>query len=78
MNFRKPGQVSLWYEIHEKYELDLVKLDPYSDDDEDMLKQSDKWEPEESAPKKPKKSKFKCSITHFNTLYREKQERQER
>lgn len=37
VNSRKPSQVSLWYEIHEKHELDLVKLDPFSDDDEDML-----------------------------------------
>ena len=46
----KKSNMQIWWELHEKHEEDLVKLDPYEDDDEEIL---------EKADKKPKKSKVR-------------------
>ena len=34
--------MAVWWELYEKYEQDLVKLDPWEDDDEDLLKAAEK------------------------------------
>ena len=58
----KAGNVQRWWEQHEKFEKDLVELQPYEDDDEELLKNIDDsrkpWI--EDRPKK-KKSKNKKS-----------------
>ena len=58
----KTGNVQRWWEQHEKFEKDLVELQPYEDDDEELLNKIDDsrkpWI--EDRPKK-KKSKNKKS-----------------
>ena len=34
--------MAVWWELYDKYEQDLVKLDPWEDDDEDLLKAAEK------------------------------------
>jgi len=60
----KTGNVQRWWEQHEKFEKDLVELQPFEDDDEEFLKNIDDsrkpWI--ENKPKKKKnKSKNKKS-----------------
>jgi len=57
--------MGVWWELWEKYEKELVKLDPWEDDDEELLKEVDKDAKKDkkkdskksAAPKKDKKSK---------------------
>jgi len=61
----KTGNVQRWWEQHEKFEKDLVTLQPYEDDDEEILNKIDDerkpWlrENEKQRKKKSKKSKSK-------------------
>jgi len=60
----KTGNVQRWWEQHEKFEKDLVTLQPYEDDDEELLNKIDDerkpWLREEKQrKKKSKKSKKK-------------------
>jgi hypothetical protein len=63
---KRPQNMGLWWELYEKYEKELVALEPFEDDDEDLVNQSKKdkkKEDKDSKPKQAKKSKVKTSIS---------------
>jgi len=61
----KTGNVQRWWEQHEKFEKDLVELEPYEDDDEEYLKSIDDsrkpWIENRPKKKKNKNKKKKSS-----------------
>lgn len=59
----RTGNVQRWWEQHEKFEKDLVMLQPFEDDDEDLLSKIDDvrkpWLEDRRSKKKSKKNKKK-------------------
>lgn len=62
----RTGNVQRWWEQHEKFEKSLVLLQPFEDDDEELLKNMDDarkpWLEDKPKKKKNKKSKSKVNI----------------
>ena len=75
--------MQIWWELHEKYEEDLVKLEVFEGDDEDMLDKAGVESPKKqkkSGGKKSKVNRFffnQFLMTVFLTFYR-KQKREEK
>jgi hypothetical protein len=68
----RTGNVQRWWEQHEKFEKDLVMLQPFEDDDEDLLSKIDDvrkpWLEDRRSKKKSKKNKkSKVNIESFLT-----------
>ena len=50
---KRPQNMGVWWELWEKHEKELVKLDPWEDDDEDLLEQvREETKKEQKASKK--------------------------
>jgi hypothetical protein len=59
---KRPQNMGVWWELYEKYERDLVALEPFEDDDEDIKKAAKKEKKDkEKTPKTSKKSKVKIN-----------------
>ena len=54
----KKGQVQVWWEIHEKHHEDLIAIEQFEDDDEDILLKLG-LQPKEESKKKKKMKKSK-------------------
>ena len=39
---KRPANSGVWWELYEKYEEDLVKLEPFEDDDDELVKKVNK------------------------------------
>lgn len=63
----KTGNVQKWWEKHELYEKDLVELEPFEDDDDELLNKIDDsrkpWI--ENRPKKKKNKNKKSKVNTF-------------
>lgn len=46
---KRPQNMGVWWELYEKYERDLIALEPFEDDDEEIVKQVKKDKKDKSA-----------------------------